>query len=143
MADPEIRVAELRDAEALSPLLEALGYPAAADLIERRLQRLVTNPNAIVLVSSVDRAVEGLATAHMFETIHAEAPAAWITTLVVSAAARRRGVGSGLVRALERWAQERGAIRISVNSGTHRLDAHAFYEGLGYIPNGKRFSRAF
>ena len=137
MTDPEIRVAEW-----LSPLLEALGHPAAADMIERRLQRLAANPNAIVLVLSVDRAVEGLATAHMFETIHAEAPAAWITALVVSTAARRRGVGSGLVRALERWAQERGAVRISVNSGAHRADAHAFYEGIGFIANGKRFSRA-
>ena len=141
MTDPEIRVAELREADGLSPLLEALGYPAAAELIERRLQRLAANPNAIVLVASVGLVVEGVATAHMFDTIHAEAPAAWITALVVSTAVRRRGVGSGLVRALERWARERGAIRISVNSGLHRADAHSFYEGLGYAPNGKRFSR--
>ena len=142
MYKPEIRVAELRDAEALSPLLAELGYPAPAEQLGSRIERLADNPGAIVLVATIDREIVGIATAHMFATIHADAPAAWITALVVSGASRRRGVGRALVRALERWAHEHGAVRISVNSGTQRADAHAFYEGSGYAASGKRFTRS-
>ena len=42
------------------------------------------------------------------------------------------GVGRLLVEAAEEWALERGFDIMGVRSNTLRLDAHAFYEHLGY-----------
>ena len=56
----------------------------------------------------------GAVTGHLFRSIHSTPPVAWLTTLVVHSDSQRAGVGRQLVRAIEEWAQSRGAIRISV-----------------------------
>ena len=40
--------------------------------------------------------------------------------------------------AVERWAASRGARELVVNSGTHRHEAHRFYEGHGFRVTGIR-----
>ena len=52
--------------------------------------------------------------------------------LVVAQAARRTGVGRMLIDAAEEWAVMRGLGVMSLRSNVLRLDAHAFYEQLGY-----------
>ena len=143
-----IRPATFADAAALVPLLEALGYPAPADAIRARLGALAEYAGpATVLVASApvaagpDAPLGGLVTAHAFPSINAEAPAAWLTTLVVVPAAQGRGLGRRLVEAAEAWAFAQGAVRISVSSGLARAGAHAFYARLGYVPSGQRFTR--
>lgn len=138
----EVRPATPADAAALAPLLEALGYPAAPASVAARLERMAAFGAAAAFVAVVDGAPVGLVTAHAFPSVHADPPAAWLTTLVVASGARRRGVASHLVRAAEAWASGRGAVRISVTSGAHRAGAHAFYEGLAYAATGRRFTKS-
>ena len=140
-----IRSATPADALALAPLLEALGYPADAATIGRRLEVLARHPGPItVLVAAPPEgsALLGLVTAHAFPSIHQDAMVAWLTTLVVAPDARGRGVGRGLVAAVEGWARQQGAVRISLTSGAQRDEAHAFYTRLGYAVSGRRFSRS-
>lgn len=141
MTATTVRAATEADAVSLAPLLAALGYPAPAGDIAARLRRVLAFGPAAALVAITQDRIVGFVTAHAFPTVHADAPAAWLTTLVVAGAARRRGVGQRLVRAAEEWAAAAGAIRISVTSGAHRSDAHRFYEGLGYDTTGRRFTR--
>jgi GNAT superfamily N-acetyltransferase len=47
--------------------------------------------------------------------------------LVVTAPARRNGVGKELVRRAELWAASQGARRMVVRSNAVREDAHRFY----------------
>jgi len=140
--DVSVRLATEADATALAPLLATLGYPTTASLVAGRLARLAAfGGSAVALVAALDGDVVGLVTAHAFPSVHAEAPAAWLTTLVVEPTARGRGIGRRLVHAAEAWAATQGAVRVSVTSGTHRTEAHRFYEGLGYALTGQRFSR--
>ena len=137
-----IRAADPMDAAALCELLAQLGYPASVDEIPSRLAALRALPNAAVLVAANRYGeVIGLATCHIFPSMHDSDPVAWLTTLVVLEDARGAGIGSELVRHVEEWAAKKGAKRLSLTSGLHRKDTHEFYERRSYQNTGLRFSK--
>src|SRR6266516_5117326 len=115
-----IRPAKYGDAPALSRLLAQLGYPTDAADIPERIEKLHDRPGTTVLVAE-DRQGEpvGVVTVHLFQSMHASEPTAWLTTLVVDEKARGRGIGSALVERAEDWAIQHGARRISLTSGLH------------------------
>lgn len=136
-----IRAPTDRDASRLASLLGELGYPAEAKDLPRRLARLSGRGDAAAFVAETDGVVVGVSTVHTFASIHAEREVAWLTTLVVAREVRQRGIGRALVTAAERWAREKGCQRLSVTTGLHRADAHAFYDRLGYEPSGHRYAK--
>jgi GNAT superfamily N-acetyltransferase len=129
------------DADAIAELLAQLGYPATAEEVRARLQRMLKDPHVVVFVAEVDGVVAGLSTGHAIQSIHHTPPTVLLTTLVVDESRRGGGVGRALTRAIEAWARSRGATRISLTSGAQRADAHAFYERLGYQRTGVRLTR--
>jgi predicted N-acetyltransferase YhbS len=137
-----IRAARPSDADAVSQLLGELGYPSPAEQIPGRLARLADNPPALALVAVDGGAVVGLITAQVSQSIHAEEPIAFLTTLVVAEGHRGKGIGSRLVTRVEQWAVEQGAARVSLTSGLHRAETHAFYERRQYERTGVRFTKA-
>jgi predicted N-acetyltransferase YhbS len=137
-----IRVAAPSDAPALCELLEQLGYPATEAEIPARLAAIASYPSAAAFVATNGFGeVVGLATAHLIPSVHDNEPVAWLTTLVVLEDAREAGIGSALLRHVERWAAQKGARRISVTSGIHRRATHAFYEKREYENTGLRFGK--
>jgi len=143
MADSiTIRSAVPADAPILSELLAQLGYPASVSEIPDRLRAIASFPAAAAFVATNRYAeVVGLVTAHLFPSIHDNGPVAWLTSLVVLEDARGAGIGSALVRHVERWAAEKGAKRLAVTSGIQRLTTHEFYEKRDYERTGLRFSK--
>jgi ribosomal protein S18 acetylase RimI-like enzyme len=136
-----IRPAEVEDVRALVGLLDELGYPANAAAVVRRLDILFHRDDCSVLVAIDEGGVIGFGTLHIFPVIHEDAPRGQITALVVSQPCRGRGIGGELVRQLEQRAQEKGVGRIVVATANHRLEAHDFYERLGYEWTGRRYAR--
>ena len=137
-----IRSAAPADAPALSRLLGQLGHPADAADIPQRIEKLHARPGTTVLVAEDQNGeVIGLVTVHLFPSIHASEPVAWLTTLVVEERARGRGVGSALVVRAEEWAISGGAGRISLTSALHRKAAHQFYMARDYEHTGVRLSK--
>ena len=63
-----------------------------------------------------------------------------IENVVVAERCRGRGIGTGLMRALEDIAQENRCQDIMLVSGQARTAAHAFYHFLGYTED-KRFKK--
>ncbi len=137
-----IRSAAAHDAAPIADLLGQLGYPATPEVVLTRLARLAPLHDAVALVAEVEGEVLGVVTGHVFPTIHASSLVAWLTTLVVSNRHQQAGIGTQLTAAVEHWAREHGAVRISVTSGTHRDGAHAFYERIGYEHTGLRLTKA-
>ncbi|MGC4093216.1 MAG: GNAT family N-acetyltransferase [Polyangiaceae bacterium] len=135
-----VRPASAADSHAIAALITLLGYAAHADEVNERLLRVLTN-TACVLVADLDGRVVGLATAHAFDAIHLAEQAAWLTTLVVEPDAQRSGVGRALVQAVETWSREHGSRHVSVLTGAQRADAHAFYERLGFVRTGHRYTK--
>ena len=136
-----IRPAVDTDGPRIAELLGELGYPASAGSIPSRLAALGAEQISIALVAESAGLAVGVITAHSFASIHDDQPVAWITTLAVSAQVRRGGVGKALVQAAESWALKRGCVRVSVTTALHRSTAHAFYERLGYVHSGRRYTK--
>jgi GNAT superfamily N-acetyltransferase len=61
---------------------------------------------------------------------------AWLISMWVSPAARRHGVGGGLVDAAIAWARSNGINRLLLDVADHNAPAIALYERKGFKPNG-------
>jgi len=65
-------------------------------------------------------------------TIHKWNSTGWINNIVVSSSYRRQGVGSALVRAAARWAQQNQLQRIMAETQTKNHPAICFYRRNAY-----------
>ena len=136
-----IRSATAADATQIVPLLAELGYPSTRDEVVSRLERLRRTDHAVVFVAERQNEIVGIATCHLFDAIHTSPLVAWLTALVVGADQQGGGVGRELVGAVEQWAREKGAVKISLSSGEQRAGAHAFYRRCGYESSGVRLTK--
>jgi GNAT superfamily N-acetyltransferase len=126
-----IRPLEFTDADAVSALLPDLGYAATAEQVARRLAALRAWPDQDAFVAVVDDAVVGLCHVQGVRLLASEGYAE-IQALVVSAARQGRGLGRQLVKHACDWAFARGYERVRLRSSVHRVEAHEFYERLGF-----------
>jgi GNAT superfamily N-acetyltransferase len=139
-----IRPAASGDAATIGRLLEQLGYPTNDAEIPERIEKLHARAGTMVLVAeNEDGALVGVVTVHLFQTLHADEPAAWLSALVVEEEARGQGVGSALVARAEEWAIKHGALRLSLTSALHRESAHEFYKARDYEHTGVRLTKVF
>ncbi len=128
------------DAAAISSLLTDLGHTTPSSEIPARLEVVrKANGAVVVAVDEHDQPV-GLLSLGLQVAIHAPGPIGYITALVITSSARRRGVGQLLVEAAKEWAVAHGCVRLSVTSAERRSDAHAFYPACGLPYTGRRFA---
>lgn len=137
-----IRHADPADAAAIADLLGELGYPAEAAPVQRRLERIAHDASSTLFVAEVDGELAGLGGLHVLPLVEHDELGCMLTAMVVGAEHRRQGIGAELVRAVERDARSRGCNRLVLGSADRRLDAHAFYESLGFEATGRRFVKA-
>jgi GNAT superfamily N-acetyltransferase len=69
------------------------------------------------------------------------APYAVLEDLVVEPAERGRGIAAGLLQFIETQARERGIEWLFLESGLRNGSAHRFFEGRGFAPISKVFSK--
>ena len=137
-----IRDATLDDAEALAPLLAALGYPAdPLTVMERLSSLLATDPSARILVAVHATRIVGFATLHATPVLHRPTAVARVTALVVASDHQRSGAGRALMQAAESHFAAEGWARVEVTSGPKHEPAHGFYRRLGYEDQGIRFAK--
>lgn len=134
------REATASDSEAIAALLAELGYPLASAEVPSRLTAVSGDRGATFVAVDDEDTPLGLVCLTCFASLHAAGPIAYITTLVTSSAARRRGVGQLLVAGTKSWAAQHGCVRLSVTSAERRADAHAFYPACGLPYTGRRFA---
>jgi len=127
-----IRLAALRDADAIAPLLGQLGYLTTADELSERIERLADRPDGEVLVAELDGEVVGLAAYQLIDVIERPDPQCRITALVVDDRYRRRGVAYALLHTIEETARDFACFRLEVTTHPDRADALAFYRAAGF-----------
>jgi GNAT superfamily N-acetyltransferase len=127
-----IRPARAADAEALTPLLDQLGYPFAAADVARALGELLCDPAHLVLVAEEAGRVVGCVNANFRPQLHHLAPVGTIDELVVDEGFRGRRIGEQLVEAVLEEGRRRGADTLEVTTHERREQARAFYKRLGF-----------
>ena len=133
---PEILSVSIRqmlpeDAAPVAVLTTQLGDPATEDAIRRRIDLIKDRPDAHLFVAVQGDRVVGWLHVQAISSLENDTRAE-IWGLVVSERARGVGVGRRLVEAAEEWAVTRGLSVMSLRSNQLRIEAHGFYEHLGY-----------
>jgi GNAT superfamily N-acetyltransferase len=126
-----IRTASSDDAAAVLALAIELGYANDLREIRERLALLATLPEHQVLVADDGGRVLGFCHVCLSHQVES-ATYAEIAGLIVTAAARSKGVGTQLVEAALVWAQAQHVGSIRVRSNVKRGRTHAFYRRRGF-----------
>jgi GNAT superfamily N-acetyltransferase len=126
-----IRSAFVEDAGVIAQLATELGYPTTTEQARSRLSVLLARESYFVAVAEVSSRVVGWVAVER-RLLLESGERAEIVGLIVSATSRRGGIGGALVQAAEAWARAQGMQALSVRSNVARVEAHPFYEGLGY-----------
>jgi GNAT superfamily N-acetyltransferase len=127
-----IRQMAPEDAAAVAILTSQLGYPSTEVDIKRRYALIHDRSDGQLIVAlDIDATVIGWIHVQALRLLEADERAE-IWGLVVADTVRGSGVGRLLVEAAEEWAVRRGLDIMGVRSNTLRVEAHAFYEHLGY-----------
>jgi ribosomal protein S18 acetylase RimI-like enzyme len=135
----KIRDAKSSDAAALAALMCELDYETTSAEMRRRLKSILADANYRTFVAELDGQVCGMIGTLACPSYEHNDPSGRILALVISANARRRGIGRALIAAAEEDFARRRIRRVAVNTRLTRKAAQKFYESLGYKRNGWRF----
>ncbi len=127
-----VRHAAESDIPELARLFTVLGHPTSAEALAERWPAWVASGNIALVVAADDGTLLGVITLCQTVVMHRPAPVGRITSLVIDVPARGKGLGRALVAAAENLLTQAGCGLLEITSNSRRLDAHAFYESLGY-----------
>ena len=140
-----VREAGPADAEEIVRLFTQLGHPQPEGSAASRLAAFYAEGDRVLVAESSQsthqRKLLGATTLHITPEIHRAGPIGRMTAVVVDEPARGRGIGRLLIAAAEKYFAEHGCAMVEVTSNTKRLDAHRFYEQLGYTGTSFRFAK--
>jgi len=136
-----LRPVRQEDAERVAALMTELGYPSAAADVQDRLRRSLKSPTSCCLVAQSAGEVVGLMSAELVPYFPNGTTVCRVTSLVVSSQQRRRGIGEKLIAAAADFARAQKCSGLELTSAERRVDAHRFYEQLGFSRTAFRFFR--
>lgn len=146
----EIRTATTADLSQLVSLLQQLSLepsredPAATDRYEAAFDDVLSDPRQTVLVAVDGESVVGTVTLIVVPNLsHVGRPYAIVENVVVDAADRGRGIGEALMHGAIERARNAGCYKIALTSNRARVDAHRFYERLGFTASHIGFRMDF
>ena len=145
--DPEeltivIRDAETADSQAITGLLEELGYPQNRGFTLKKIKGLSKRKKDRILVAQKHGHVVGCLSLHIMPLLHRAGNLCRVTGLVVSELYRGKYIGRRLMEMAEAYAQANDCSCMEITSGDQRFDAHSFYQQLGYVETSKRFIKS-
>ena len=127
-----LRSATEADAKHVESLLAELGYPSKEVDVRHRLRRSLHSDTSCFLVAQSASEVIGLVSAELVPYFPNGSTICKVTGLVVSTHHRGQGIGEKLVTGAADFAREHHCSGIEITSAEHRLDAHRFYQRLGF-----------
>jgi ribosomal protein S18 acetylase RimI-like enzyme len=134
-----VREAAEADVPALASLITELGYQVRESDVARRLQALAGAGQPVLVAD--DAGVTGCLTWNMMTVLHRDTQVGRISMLVVASDRRSRGIGRRLVAEAEARMVALGCTLIEVTSNEKRVEAHRFYQRLGYGRTSLRFAK--
>ena len=112
-----------------------LGYDVDLDIVKKQIRRL-TNDNKHNIIIGFEneqtRKIIGFVHAELYESLYMDTGLN-ILGLAVDSNFQGQGIGKKLMSAIEDYALENSISYIRLNSNVRRIDAHKFYESIGYV----------
>jgi len=98
----------------------------ASSILERQLKELIKSENTAVFATRIDGKLAGYA------IVVIEGDVADFWDLVVKKEYRNLGIGTTLIKTVEKFAKERGCVAIKLDVNIENQNAIRLYEKLGY-----------
>ncbi len=135
-----VREAVTSDLDRLAELIAELGFEIGSGFLGSNLDALTAQ--RVGPLVAVAGEVIGCITYNIMPVLHRPTPVGRISMLVVTGAWRGRGVGRSLVEAATQRLRDGGCRLCEVTSNVALVDAHAFYECLGFQRTSVRLVRS-
>ena len=143
-----IREIDISDAEEIQKICKiALGYDVDISTVKNQINKLsCANKHHIIAVyedDNIQKAI-GFVHAQVYESVYSDTGLN-ILGLAVDPKFQGNGVGKKLMYYIEKYALDNNMAFIRLNSANYRLEAHKFYENIGYTSDKlqKRFIKIF
>ena len=139
---PVIRFASEADGPRILELVGRLGHAVPVDANAFALAYpavLADHPRSLLHVAEVDGEVAGYALTTINPLLYTNGPSAQLQEIVVDDSMQTSGVGTALVRAVEKACEESGVTQLTVASRR----AGGFYDRLGYTQQAEYMRRLF
>ena len=131
-----IRNIKIEDAEAIQRICNiSLGYSVSIEIVMRQIQKLSEDVNYHYIYVYEDeklQTVVGFVHAEVYESLYSYAGLN-ILGLAVLPEFQGKGIGRELMHYLEVNAKNDSVSFVRLNSADYRLEAHKFYESIGYV----------
>ena len=95
-------------------------------------RRVLANPNSFFFLLEDQGVCRGMCHGDYFDTFWMQGPTCYVSSLFVDPAFRGQGYGAELLRHAEQLARERDCRALILDSGLPRVEAHQFYEHIGF-----------
>ena len=141
-----IRNIKIEDAKAIQRLCNiSLGYSVSIETVMKQIQKLSEDVNHHYVYVYEDEKLQkvvGFVHAEVYESLYSYAGLN-ILGLAVLPEFQGKGVGKELMCHLELNAKNNSIAFIRLNSADYRVEAHKFYENIGYVcdKTQKRFMK--
>jgi len=126
-----IRGAHVTDLEDVRTLTAQLGYQVDSATLLPRLSHALSSGDQQIFVAEMDGRVVAWVHAALWQFLET-GRVGMIAGLVVDRRHRRHGVGGLLMGHAEDWIAAQGCSSVRLWSSAGRVEAHRFYERLGY-----------
>lgn len=112
-----------------------LGYNVKLDIVKKQIRKL-TNDNKHNIIIGFEneqtRKIIGFVHAELYESLYMDTGLN-ILGLAVDSNFQGQGIGKKLMSAIEDYALKNNISYVRLNSNVRRIDAHKFYESIGYV----------
>ena len=131
-----IRNIKIEDAETIQRICNiSLGYSVSIETVLRQIQKLSEDVNHHYIYVYEDeelQTVVGFVHAEVYESLYSYAGLN-ILGLAVLPEFQGKGIGKELMYYLEVNAKNDSVLFVRLNSADYRVEAHKFYESIGYV----------
>lgn len=134
-----VRTARDVDADILRSLYRQLVDDENVNVTASQIRSLESDAHTRLLVCEIDGQVRGTVLVCLCaDVMYAGQPFAVVENIVVDQECRGNGVGRALLREVERFCRSRNCSKMMLLSSTARVDAHRFFEKIGFRGDRKR-----
>lgn len=144
-AELEVRDATRKDIRTLMDLYTAAGLDTRGAHVESEMHVMwdrmrAAAPGVRVFIFSLGGMPVGTYTLFILPLLaHAGAPEAIVEDVAVHPEAQGQGIGRRMMEHARELAREVGCYKLALSSNQRRVEAHAFYERLGFERHGVSF----
>jgi predicted N-acetyltransferase YhbS len=135
-----VRRAHNGDVERITELIAHLGFVVSSEVVTANLISLKAQ-GFHPLVAETDEVI-GCVSISLMHVLHRPTPVGRLSMLIVAPAWRGKGIGRALVEEALQLLREGGCDLCEVTSNLTLVEAHAFYERLGFQHTSVRLARS-